>query len=176
MMKIKHEKLEQWDLLTDDYIDKAEDRYAPWIGYFFITFSELEHELDTTIADHLMDRSHEMGYMVLAGSNLHSKIELFRKLFHLHAKYLKPKALSRLKRLVKRLHELRVFRNYLAHANWSTLDRAGYVRTKIDEKDGEVVLKKVRITPTKIKTWIARIEKAGVEIDDLAEAMNDVDV
>ena len=172
-MKIKHDKLEQYDLVISDYIDKAEDRYAPWIGLFLIRFSELEHTLDTTIADFLMDRSHEMGYLVIAGTSLNNKIELFRKLFHLHTKYMRPQKLARLKRLVKRLHDLRVFRNYVAHANWSTLEKTGYVRTRIDEKDGEVILKKVRMTPDKINSWVGRIEVADEDLYDFAENMTE---
>lgn len=173
-MKVKQEKLEQYDFVNSDYIEKAEDHYAPSIGLFLIRFSELEHTLDTAIANHIADNAHEMGYLVIEGLGLHNKIELLRKLFHLHTKYLQPKRLARLKRLVKKLHELRVFRNYIAHANWSTLDKSGYVRTKIDEKDGEIILKKVRITPSKIEGWIGRIESLSEDLDEFADTMSDV--
>jgi hypothetical protein len=172
-MKVKHDKLEQFDYVDSDYIEKAEDRYAPWIGLFMIRFSELEHTLDTAIANHFMDSAHEMGYLVIEGLTLNNKIELFRKLFHQFARLLVPKRLVRLKRIVKNLHDLRVFRNYLAHANWSTLDKTGYVRTRIGEKDGEIILKKVRITPAKIEVWIRRIEKVNEDLDEYADTMHD---
>lgn len=172
-MKIKQESLEQYDYVDGEYIEKVKKRYAHRIGLFMIRFSELEHTLDTALAEHFMDDAHEMGYLVIEGLSVNNKIELFRKLCQQFARLLAPKKLPRLKRLIKRLHDLRVFRNYLAHANWSSLDKTGYVRTRIDEKDGEIVLKKVRMTPDKIETWIRRIDVATEDLDDFKDTLHD---
>jgi len=168
-MKVKHTPLDQYDLVYDDYIDKVTPRYAPRIGRFVIRFAELEHTLDISIADFLFDRSHELGYMVIEGNTLNNKIELFRKLFHGHTKYLHPSQLDKFQQLVRRLHEARVFRNYVAHANWRTLERSGYVRTRVSEKEGEVIFKKVRITPAVIDAWIRRVERLDGLLDEFVE-------
>ncbi|MCR4332026.1 MAG: hypothetical protein NUV34_04900, partial [Sulfuricaulis sp.] len=115
-MKVKHDKLlEQYDFVGGEYIDKVKAKYAPGIGLFLIRFSSLEHTLDLCIADILHSGSHHLGYLVIEGNSLNSKIELLRKLFS--KSYADRKVFRKLSALVKRLHSVRVFRNYLVHAN-----------------------------------------------------------
>lgn len=158
-MKLKPDPLEQYDLVCDDYIDKVASKYAPKIGKIFIQFSDLEHTLDITIIERLFDRSHDLGYLVIEGSSLNNKIELFRKLFSQYIKQIKPNRTKKFLNMVKRLHEARLFRNHIAHANWRTLDNSGYVRTKVSEKAEEIIFKKVRITPSALDAWLRRIER-----------------
>ncbi len=164
-MKVKHDKLsEQYDFVDGEYIAKVKAKYAPGIGLFLIRFSSLEHTLDLFIANFLHGGGHHFGYLVIEGNSLNNKIELLRKL---HPKSIvDPKVFRRLSTLVKRLHSARVFRNYVAHANWSTLENTGYVRTKVDEKDGEVIFRKVRITPKVIRAWIQRVDKLEEQLSD----------
>lgn len=171
-MKVRRDQfLEQYDHVLGEYIDKVKSKYAPRIGLFLIRFSSLEHTLDICIADRLLDRSHQFGYIVIEGMLLNGKIELFRKLFQAFVHDLHPKYSSSLRVLVTRLHAVRVFRNYVAHANWNTLEHTGYVRTKIDESDGEVIFKKVRITPKVINAWIRRVVELERRLDDFAESV-----
>ena len=171
-MKVRRDRfLEQYDHVLGEYVDKVKSKYAPRIGLFLIRFSSLEHTLDICIADRLLDRSHQFGYIVVGGMPLNGKIELFRKLFHAFVRGTKPKHSASLRVLVTRLHAVRVFRNYLAHANWNTLERTGYVRTKIDESDGEVIFKKVRITPKVISAWTRRVVELERRLDDFAESV-----
>jgi len=135
-MKLEQDLLDQYDLVYGDYVDKVARKYEPRIGRLFIRFSELEHTLDIAIVERLFDRSHDIGYMVIEGNSLNNKIELFRKPFHAHTKHLLPARMKKFQNIVKRLHEARVFRNYVAHANWRTLDSSGYVRTRVGEKEG----------------------------------------
>jgi hypothetical protein len=158
-MKVKSESLEQYDLVYGDDIDKVARRYEARIGRLFIRFSELEHNLDIAIAERLSDRSHELGYMVLEGYSFNNKIELFRRLLHSYTKLLLPSRMKKFQSIVKKLHEARIFRNYVAHANWRTLERSGYVRTRVNEKEGEIVFKKVRVTPSVLDAWYRRIER-----------------
>ena len=169
-MKVKHDKLEQYDFAIGEYIETVKAKYAPGIGLFLIRFSSLEHTLGVALADFLFDRSHDVGYMVIEGNSLNNKIELFRKVFHMQTKHMHPKRVSKLATLVKRLHEVRVFRNYLVHANWITLENSGYVRTRIDEKDGEVIFRKVRITPKVINSWIRRVIQLDEQLYDFTES------
>ena len=168
-MKVKSESLEQYDLVYGDYIDKVARRYEARIGRLFIRFSELEHTLDIAIAERLSDRSHDLGYMVLDGVSLNNKIELFRKLLHSYTKLLRPSRLKTFQSIVKRLHEARVFRNYVAHANWRSLEKSGYVRTRVTEKDGDIVFKKVRVTPSVLEAWCLRIERLDALLYEFVE-------
>jgi hypothetical protein len=172
-MKIKQEQIEQYDYVFSDYIDKVESKYAARIGQFFIAFSSLEHTLDISIAQCISDRSHDLGYLVLEGNNLYSKIELYRKLSQAYVRLVRPNKSNKLATLVRRLHEVRVFRNYLSHANWPTLESSGYVRTKVAEKEGEIILKKVRITPKTIDAWNRKVQRLDEQLDEFAETQFD---
>jgi hypothetical protein len=168
-MKVKSESLDQYDLVDGGYIDKVARRYEARIGRLLIRFSELEHNLDIAIADRLSDRSHELGYLVLEGYSLHNKIELFRKLLHPHVQLLLPSRMNKFQSIVRKLHEARIVRNYVAHANWRTLERSGYVRTRVGEKEGDIVFKKVRITPSVLEAWYRRIDRLDGLLYDFVE-------
>jgi hypothetical protein len=75
--------------------------------------------------------------------------------------------------VVKRLHDARVFRNCVAHANWRSLDRSGDVRTRVTEKDGAVVFKKVRVTPPVLDAWFRRIERLDALLYAFVEESGD---
>jgi len=169
-VKVRSEQfLEQFDHVFGDYIEKVKSKYAPCIGHFLISFSSLEHSLDIYLAEQFSDRSHIFGYVVIEGMPLNGKIELFRKLMRGLVKHTRPKQTANLQAIVKRLHAARVFRNYLAHANWSTLESTGYVRTKIDESDGDVIFKKIRINPKVINAWIRRVVALERKLDEFVE-------
>lgn len=173
-MKVKQDRLEQYDYPDGEYLDKVRRRYVAPIGKFLIGFSSLEHSLDIHIAESFIDDAHEYGYLIIEGSSLCNKIDLFRKLFQMRLRYMKPRHLVKLAAILKRLHAARVFRNYIAHANWVSLEKSGYVRTKIDEKDGEVVLKKVRITPIIIGSWIKRVERLENDLYEFVEKCGEI--
>ena len=169
-MKVRRDQFsEQYDYVLSEYIEKVKSKDASRIGLFLIRFSSLEHTLVVCIADRLLDRSHRFGYIVIEGMLLNGKIEIFRKLYQAFVRDANPKYSGSVRVLVTRLHAVRVFRNYLAHANWKTLEHSGYVRTRIDESDGEIIFKKVRITPKVINAWIRRVTELERRLDDFAE-------
>jgi hypothetical protein len=170
LVKVRSDRfLEQFDHVFGEYIERAKTRYAPRIGLFFIKFSALEHTLDICLAERISERQHHSGYIVIEGMPLNARIELFRKLFAGLVKGTHPMYAIKLKAIVKRLRAARTFRNYVAHANWSTLENTGYVRTRIDEDDGEVIFKRVRITPKVINAWIRRVVILERDLDKFAE-------
>ena len=136
-----------------------------------IRFSSLEHTLDLCIADGFNRGTHQLGYLIIEGMSLNSKIELFRKIFPGNRFVVRLRFTP--ETLVKRLHAVRVFRNYLAHANWNTLQNTGYVRTKVGEKDSEIIFRKVRITPKVIKAWIQRVNELEERLSDFEMSMQD---
>jgi hypothetical protein len=169
-VKVRSDRfIKQFDHQFGEYIEKVKSRYAPRIGLFFIRFSSLEHAFDIYLAERISDREHHSGYIVIEGMPLNGRIDLFRKLFAGFVRATRPRNAARLKAIVKRLHAARVFRNYVAHANWSTLENSGYVRTRIDEDDGEIVFKRVRITPKVINAWIRRVSTLERDLDEFVE-------
>jgi hypothetical protein len=161
--------VEQFDYVDGGYIEKVKAKYAPRIGLFLIRFSSLEHALDIHLAERLSDRAHHFGYVLIEGMRLDSKIKLFRKLFLGFVKATNPKFAANVETIVKRLHAARTFRNYVAHANWNSLQNNGYVRTKIDASDGEVVFKRVRISPKVINAWTRRVIALEKKLDEFVE-------
>ncbi|TFB07993.1 hypothetical protein E3V08_06155 [Candidatus Atribacteria bacterium MT.SAG.1] len=168
------ETLEQLDYFEDDYIDKVFDKYSQLIGWFLIEFSRLEHDFNLVIAEFFGDDYHEIGYIVIKKLSFLNKIELFYDL------YLGPVSFSkknkqnqeRLLDIKNRLNSINTFRNRVVHANWSSLNKDGFVRTKIitdSQGDGVIKFERIKITPKIIKKNIAEINKLIDDIETFKE-------
>lgn len=172
-MKVQRNQFrEQYDYVLGEYIEKVKSKYKSRIGLFFIRFSALEHTLEICISDQLLDRSHQFGYLIIEGMTLNGKIDLFRKLFQGFLKGTPRKHQTRLGVLVKKLHAARVFRNYVSHAYWNTLENTGYVRTRIDEANGDVIFKRVRITPQVLDAWIRRVVDLELNLNEFSDSVH----
>lgn len=175
MKSEENEILEQYDLSTDEYLYKVEDKYAPLVGVFLFRFSELEHTLNLEIAELISDRTHEPGYVVIENLTMTNKIQLFYKFVLRYVSEVgKDKDVDKLKKLKDQLIEINSFRNKVVHANWHTINKLGMVRTKIsvDGQGGYVLFKKVQILPKTISHQIKEIEKLTLELESFAEIMN----
>lgn len=167
--KIEH--LEQIDYVDDSYVVEVEEDYGLYVGVFFMRFSSLEHSLNISIADVLGDDWHSRGYMIIERLTMSNKIDLFKKLFSELLSFQGKRGKEKLKAILNSIEDLNKFRNYLAHANWSTLDKDGYVRTKIqiDNDVGQVNFKKVKITISMINQKINSIIKTIDSLEEFSE-------
>lgn len=166
--------LEQYDYSDGEYLDKVTHKYCPLIGFFLITFSKLENELNTAIAEYIQHGTHETGFVIIEKITTSNKIDLFYKLYLGLTSFSKnPKYKIDLIAIKKELNELNSFRNALVHANWESLNKEGYVRTKIviDDKEGYVKFKKVEVLTKTIRKRIKEAEKLSDKLytfkDDL---------
>ena len=168
------EILEQLDYFEDDYINKVFDKYSQLIGRFLIEFSRLEHDFNITIAEFFGDDYHETGYIIIKKLMFFNKIELFYDL------YIRPISFSeknkkkkeKLLNIKERLNKINTFRNRVVHANWASLNKDGFVRTKIitDYRvDGAVKFERVKITPKIIKKNISEINRLIDTIETFTE-------
>lgn len=157
--KIEH--MDQYDYVDDSYAVKVEDKYAPYIGVFLMRFSALEHSLNICIANRLGDDWHSTGYMIIERLTISNKIHLFAKLYSELLSFQGKKGKEKLRLIVNILEDLNKFRNYVVHANWTTLDKEHYVRTRIeiDNDVGQVNFKKIKITKSVINQNINSIIK-----------------
>jgi len=173
-VEIKKEYLEQEDYYDNEYIEKVSEKYAGLIGSFIIKFSELEYEIDQAIAKSFIDDCDSEGYRIIKFLNINNKIELFYEIYLERANFINKKNIPLLKKIKKDLDSLRIFRNQLAHANWTTLTKEGYVRTKIesDKHDGMINLVKVRILPRIIRDYTNRLDSTLLKIGDYLENGN----
>lgn len=154
LLSKKFDYLDQYNYIDDDVFLSVQRKYVNPIGHFMIDFSDLENSLDEAIAKIIHDRTDELGYAVIEGLSVYNKISLFSSLY-LRLESTKPKGNSKkIKTLKDELLRLNTFRNYIAHANWQTLDLQGYVRTKIvtDSEEGYIKFEKVQLTPDNIKS------------------------
>lgn len=169
--EITFDELDQCDYLCEEYIDKVEDKYGLLIGLFLIRFSLLEHELNVAIASSIHDDAHELGYVIIEKLTMSNKIELFYKM-HVRLETEKDeKNKGRLDKIKKQSEELNNFRNCIVHANWMSLTREGFVRSRIivDNQSGYVKFKKIKIVPKMIKKNIREIDKLISNIEKYTE-------
>ena len=156
-LDIKKINLGQYDCSDDtevigefETIENQHAKYANSIGSFIISFSQLEDTVDNDLATAINERAHEPGYRIIKFLSFRDKINLLKDDYSSHIKYLesvleKNRLLSELEIIYNKLCELSEFRNKVAHANWQSLDLAGFVRTKIIENKEDSGLQFVKI-------------------------------
>lgn len=160
-MKDEYETLNQIDCIDDEYIYKVSNKYSSLIGQFLIDFSYLEYELNVAIAEVVHSDFHETGYVIIEKLTFKNKIELFYKLYVRYESFNDKKNKAVLDLIRQQLKLINDFRNNVVHANWQTLSKDGFVRTKIvvDNEEGYVKFKKVLLTPEIIRKKTKEIEQ-----------------
>ena len=170
------EILEQLDYFEDGYIDKVFDKYSQLVGQFLIEFSHLEHNFNLVIADFFGDDYHETGYIIIKKLTFFNKIELFYDLYIRPISFSKKnkKKQKKLLSIKERLGSINTFRNRVVHANWSLLNKDGFVRTKITtdyKADGVIKFERIKITPKIIKKNTVEIDKLIDDVETLMETV-----
>ena len=165
------DELEQYDFLDEEYLEKVVDKYSPLVGLFLINFSCLEHELNLAIADFFGDDYHETGYVIIEKLTTSNKIELFYKIYARLESFKDKKNKDALNKIRQQLELINAFRNSIVHANWQSLSKDGFVRTKIivDNQEGYVKFNKIQITPKIIREKTKEIGKLIEKIDGYKE-------
>ncbi len=171
------EDLEQFDFGGDfeSYKDLPK-KYFKEIGIFMISFSFLENALNIIVSEILSDRAHDTGYRVISTLSMRNKIEFFYSIFlNFISVTDQEKLKKKLKVIQKELTTISEFRNALAHANWSTLKRDGYVRTKIttNRDDGRIVFKNIKVTPQIISTATKQISSLIVCLEEFSDLVHE---
>jgi len=166
-----YDKLEQFDFSDGEYLEKVINKYSSLIGLFLVKFNCLEQEINLAIADFLNDDCHEMGFLIIEKLMIKNKIELFYKMYVRLESFRNKKDKKILDEIKKQLKSLNSFRNSVVHANWESLTKDSFVRTKIivDNQEGYVKFKKIKITPKIIRQKIKEIEKLINQIDKYKE-------
>lgn len=170
---IRKEIIDQDDYVDWDDEEKIIKKYAKTIGSFLISFNVLEYELNLTISHFFCDDAVHEGYLVTKDLMFRNKVELFNNLFLAILGFSTKKeiGLKKLKYLYKKLTEINIFRNYVIHANWLTLDKDNFVRTKliIDTEGGYIKGKKIKITPGTIRKKENEIKSIINQLDKIEE-------
>ncbi len=142
------------DIGEFETLEQVEQKYAKSIGMLMISFSELEDTVDRDLATAINERTYEPGYRIIKFLEFREKIDLLKDDYSAYIKYVfegsqQIKFLAELKILYAKLVELSEFRNKIAHSNWSSLDKAGFVRYRSVENKAEAGMsfQKVKMTP-----------------------------
>lgn len=155
---IKKQYLEEMDVCDDIFFLSVESRYSELIGSLVINFNYLDHTINYVIAEFLDKNNFKIGYILLENLNFNQKIALFYKLY---STSINDSEIDRieLKSIRAELIRIKTFRNDVVHADWQTMDREYFVRTKIisDSLGGPINLKVCKMTTGKIKANISRI-------------------
>lgn len=170
--KNNFEEMGQYDYIETEYIKEVIDDYSSLIGLFLIDFSDLDHELNIAIADFFGDDYHETGYVIIEKLNFFNKIDLFYKVYARLESFKEKKTKKDLDKIKQKLKLINTFRNNIVHANWQSLSKSGFVRTRIvvDDQEGYVKFKKIKISPKIIKRKIEEIQQLIEKIDEYKEA------
>lgn len=176
---MKEEKLDQYDFPwdKDEVIFAKEEEYAKEIGGFLIAFSNLESAVNVLIADGISDRSHDLGYKIVKHLKYRNKIELAKELYipvinSIPVEKIRKKSAQEFERIFTKLVDLGEFRNKVAHANWMSLNKSGYVRTTITSaKDGSIKFKKVIITPKNLSCLGTECYSIATHVYHLSERL-----
>jgi hypothetical protein len=166
-----YDGLDQYDFSDGKYLEKVASKYFPLIGEFLIGFSILEQDLNIAIADSLYDGYHETGFVIIEKLTTSNKIDLFYKMYVRLESFNNKKHKAILVEIKRQLVELNSFRNSIVHANWQSLTKKGFVRTKIlvDNEEGFVKFKKIEIKPRIIRQKINEVDKLLEQIDEYKE-------
>ncbi len=139
----------EFEIMENQY-----DKYSKSIGMFIISFSNMEDCVERDFAKSIHDDADEPGYRIIKYLSFRDKVNLLKDDYLAFIKYSLPeskqeKILSELNIIYSKLVELSEFRNRVAHANWYSLDKNGFVRCKITENKENVgiVFEKVKMTP-----------------------------
>ena len=146
------------DILGEfETIERVQEKYAKSIGMLIISFSSLEDTVDRDLATAINDRAYEPGYRIIKYLEFRDKINLLKDDYSAFIKYCftgkkRIKFIGELKTIYSKLVELSEFRNKIAHANWLSLDKAGFVRYKSIENKVDIGMsfEKVKLTPSVI--------------------------
>ena len=170
------EELEQIDYLENAYLERVIGTYSRLIGLFLIKFSYLEHEINVAIADFIHDDAHDTGYIIIERLTVGNKIDLFYRLYLQLSALTNKKYQDRLLKIKKQLEEINSFRNNIVHANWQSLTKDRFVRTKIltDPDEGRVKFRKIKMDTELIKSKIRKIDSLINRIDNYIEKIHEV--
>lgn len=163
-LEVKYEELEQYDYSSDDDVMfRKQDQYSSCIGLFLIWFSNLEHSLDIELANLINDRSHDEGYVVIKDLEMFEKIELFYNLAFPRVHFSNKRKSQKMKSLIliyKKLDDLTILRNRIAHGKWNTLDKEGFIRVdaKTNKENGLIKFRKYKITPKIMRKGVTEIK------------------
>lgn len=156
-----YDELEQYVYSSGELLEKVLSKYCPLIGLFLVNFSVLEQDLNIAIANFIHGNSDEIGFVIIEKLSMLNKIELFFKMYVRLESFKEKKSKEILGKIRIQLKALNTFRNNIVHADWQSLTKDGLVRTKIvvDNQEGYVKFKKIKITPKIINQKIQETDK-----------------
>ena len=159
---------------------EQKEKYSKSIGALMISFSELEDAVDKDFANSISDRSHERGYRIIKYLDFRDKINVLRDDYIAYIKHVasepkQSKLLAEMKIIYLKLVELSEFRNRVAHANWASLDNAGFVSCKIivNKEEMGIGFEKVKMTPAVIIKFVRQNNAVSRKLEYFREKVWD---
>jgi hypothetical protein len=170
MVSKKTEPLEQFVWDDSGFIEEIQEEYEVLIGRFIIEFSRLEYSLNQLIAQSIHDDADEPGYRFIIYFRMIDKIQYLKSYaLRMIDLFGKDELVQKTKDLFQSLEKANSFRNRIVHANWCTLDKSFYVRSRIMENrtNGALELVKTKVDETTILNKIRELEKLDENLEEL---------
>lgn len=172
----REEELEQYDYYDDEEIYKKWQLYSKSIGSFLISFSNLEYSLNQMVVKTFSDRADYDGIRIIKYLSFRDKLNFsndqYKSMIHIciNNKKTKTSELRKLQMIIDKLDEISVFRNKIAHANWTTLNKKGFVRVDFKESGvGGIVFQLIKITPAVINKFVRQADAIISRIDTFTD-------
>lgn len=166
------EELDQYDYIIGDYLDEVIDDYSGAIGHYLLYFSALEHCINGAVNEIINNRTDETGFVITNYLKTSFKMDLFYKMYLRLEPFKKHSEKKKLEEILKKLKKANTFRNSIVHANWLSLTRNGYIRTKVmvDNQEGFIKFKMVKMNPEIIYRNTKMIRELSDQIEEYVES------
>ncbi len=173
-IEFKYVEIDQFDGYDFDHMEKQKEKYDKRIGSLLISFSELEQTLDKAISFLISDRSDDDGYRITMDLSFNQKVQLFNRLCKTYFVYNPKKGIKeKLKNLIEQLISAARIRNIVAHAKWMSLDKDGFVRSRVGMDDeAQIQFKYYKLTPSELYRLERKIIKTDNDFYEFLEKNN----
>lgn len=148
------------------------------MGKLFMSFSFVEQDLNNALCYLINDRTNNTGVLIIRKMFFKQKLNLYKDMiFELIINYVSnskksKNLLERANNIIKKAEDLSEFRNDIAHANWTTLDKDNFYTISIDtdnNKETNIHYKKMRITPAIIIKFVRQNEALQYKFYELVD-------
>lgn len=148
------------------------------IGKLFTSFSFLEKGLNDALCYLINNRIDSVGILIIRKMFFKQKLNLYKDMASdfiikcVSDSKKNKKLLDRLNNIIKKAEELSEFRNDIAHADWTTLDKDNFYTRSIEidnKRETNIHYKKMKITPAIIIKFIRQNEAIQDKFYELIE-------
>lgn len=176
--EIKTKPFDQYFDYEENNLSKQKEvKLQESIGKLFMSFSFVEQDLNDALCSLINDRADSVGVLIIRKMFFKQKLNIYKDMVSDFIRCVggptkSKKLLNKTDSVIKKAEELSEFRNDIAHADWTTLDKDNFVTISIEidnKKEEGVHYKKMKITPGIIIKYVRQNEALQDKFNELRE-------